>query len=170
MTLNGIPRVYAQTSLVLVMSADSAAGLMSLQDALLNRNVRIALGDPKTSSLGDISAQALTRLNPTYKNRPNLLYAAHSEDIISLIRTGKADVGLVYRVDTINSGRVRVSDEHPVGETVPVQFGQAIVWTCRAELRPVAEQFSNFLMTPRIRKLLVKYGFDSVPLAERTGS
>jgi molybdate transport system substrate-binding protein len=162
MTLNGKPRIYAQTSLVLVMSANSTARLMSFEDALPDRTIRIALGDPRTSSLGEVTALNLAKLSPLYKQRPRILYAPHSEDIIALIQTGKADVGLVYRVDTINSGQVRISDENPMERHIPVQFGQAVVWTCRAALRPVAEQFSNFLMTPRIQKLLIKYGFDPV--------
>lgn len=164
LTLNGRPRIYAQTSLVLVMSSDSQATHISLRDALANRSLRIVVGDPHTSSLGDMTARALSKLNPVYKNRPNILYASHSDDIINLIRTGKADLGLVYRVDSINSGYVRISDEDPFGTFVPIQFGQAVPSTSRASLRAVAEQFSSFLMTPRIQKLLVKYGFDSLPL------
>ena len=164
LTLNGRPRIFAQTSLVLVMSSDSPAALMSLHDALANRSIRIALGDPQTSSLGDVTARVLAKLSPTYKNRPNIVYASHSDDIMNLIRTGKADVGLVYRVDSINTGYVRISDEDPIGTLVPIQFGQAVASTCRASLRLVAEKFSDFLMTPRIQKLLAKYGFDSTPL------
>ena len=164
LTLNGRPRIYAQTSLVLVMSSDSPSALMSLRDAFQNRSLRIAIGDPQTSSLGDATARALSKLFPTYKSRPNLVYAPHSEEIMDLIRTGKADVGLVYRVDSINSGHVRISDDDPFGTLLPIQFGQAVASTCRASLRAVAEQFSSFLLTPRIQKLLVKYGFDAVPL------
>jgi molybdate transport system substrate-binding protein len=164
LTLNGRPRVYAQTSLILVMSSDSTNTFVSFRDALSNRTTRIALGDPQTSSLGDVTARALTKFYPTYKSRPNILYAPHSEEIMNLIGTGKADVGLVYRVDSINSGHVRISDEDPIGTLLPIQFGQAVVSTCRPSLRSVAEQFSDFLMTPRIQKLLVKYGFDSTPL------
>ena len=163
LTLNGKPRVYAQTSLVLVMAADALASLASFHDALPNRTTRMALGDPRTSSLGVITAQALTRLNPTYKNRSHILYASHSEDIINLIYTGKADVGLVYRIDAINGGQVRISDEAPLGTYPPVQFGQAVVWTCRDTSRGLAKEFSDFMMSPRIQKLLLKYGFDSVP-------
>ncbi len=163
LTLNGGPRVYAQTSLVLVMAVDSLATLVSFHDALPNRTTRIALGDPQTSSLGVITALALTKLNPTYKIRSHILYAPHSEDIMNLIHTGKADVGLVYRVDAINGGQVRISDEAPIGTYVPVQFGQAVVWTCRDTSRGVAKEFSDFMMSPRIQKLLLKYGFDSVP-------
>jgi molybdate transport system substrate-binding protein len=164
LTLDGPPRIYAQTSLVLVMSSDSQASLSSLRDALTNKSLRIALGDPRTSSLGDATERALTKLSPSYKTRPNIVYAAHSEDIMELIRVGKADVGLVYRSDSINSGHVRMSDDDPFGTFVPIQFGLAIASTCRAPLRDAAEKFSSFLMTPRIQKLLVKYGFDSVPL------
>jgi len=164
LTLNGRPRIFAQTSLVLVMSSDSQAAHISFRDALSNRPTRIALGDPQTSSLGDVTVRALTKLYPSYKSRPNIVYAPHSEDIMNLIRTGKADVGLVYRVDSINSGHVRISDEDPIGALVPIQFGQAVAATCRASLRTVADKFSDFLMTPRIQKLLIKYGFDSIPL------
>ena len=83
---------------------------------------------------------------------------------MNLVRTGKADVGLVYRVDAINGGQVRISDETPVGTHVPVQFSQAVVWTCQETARGVAEKFSDFMMSPRIQKLLVKYGFESTQL------
>lgn len=165
LTINGRPRTYAQTSLVLVMSTESLATLVSFHDALPNRATRIALGDPRTSALGDVTARALARVNPTYmdKSRSNIIYAPHSEDIINLIHAGKADVGLVYRVDAINGGQVRISDESPAGSYVPVQFGQAVVWTCREGARGIAKDFSDFLMTPRVQKLLIKYGFDSMP-------
>ncbi|HSF09584.1 MAG TPA: molybdate ABC transporter substrate-binding protein [Nitrospirales bacterium] len=164
LTLNGRPRIYAQTSLVLVMSSNSPALFVSLHDALSNQSTRIALGDPQTSSLGDVTARVLTKFYPTYKSRPHILYGAHSEDIMNLIRMGKADVGLVFRVDSISNGHIRISDENPIGAYVPILFGQAVVWTCRDSLRSTAEQFSDFLMTPRIQKLLVLHGFDSIPL------
>lgn len=127
-----------------------------------NQTTRIALGDPETSYLGDVTARLLTKRYPTYKSRSHILYAPHTEDIVNLIRTGKADVGLVYRANIINSSYVRISDENPIGTIVSIQFGQAVVSTCRASVRSVAEKFSDFMMTPRVQKLLVKYGFESV--------
>ena len=160
LTLNGRPRTYAQTSVVLVMSADSPATMVSFRDAFATQSIRIALGDPETSHLGEVTARALTKLYPTYKSRSHLIYAPHTEAIVNLIRTGQADVGLVYRANIINSRYVRISDEAPIGTGVPIQFGQAVVSNCRASLRSVAGQFSDFMMTPRIQKLLVQYGFD----------
>ena len=57
-------------------------------------------------------------------------------------------------------GQVRIIDETPGGTYTPVRFGQAIVWTCRDESRGAAEQFSEFFKSPRIQKLLLKYGFE----------
>jgi molybdate transport system substrate-binding protein len=145
------------------MPAASPALFVSFGDVLPNRAIRVALADPRTSSLGDITARALARLDPAYKDRSNLLHARDSEDIVTLLSTGEADVGIVYRVDAISSGHVRIIDEAPAGSYMPVQFGEAIVWTCREASRPVAEAFLDFMTSPRIQKLLVQYGFDPVP-------
>jgi molybdate transport system substrate-binding protein len=163
LTLNGGPRVIAQTSLVLVMSTASQATSVSFHDALPNRAIRIALVDPRTSALGEITARALTKLDPAYINRSRFLHAQHSDDVVDLVGGGEAEVGIVYRVDAINSGQVRIIDEAPAGRHIPVQFGQAVVWTCRNASRDVAEDFFDFMMSPRVQKLLLKYGFDSVP-------
>jgi molybdate transport system substrate-binding protein len=165
LTLNGPARMLAQTSLVLVMSSDSPATFVSFPDALADRATRIALGDPAMSYLGEVTAHALTKISPTYKT--HVLYAPHTEDILRLIRTGQADVGVVYRANVINHGDVRISDENPFGAEVQVEFGQAVVATCRASVRVVADQFSDFLTTPRVIKLLEKYGFD--PPSSATG-
>ena len=129
----------------------------------LNRAVRIALVDPKTSALGEITARALTKLDPAYKNHFHLLHAQHSEDIVNLVRTGKAEVGIVYRVDAINSGQVRIIDEAPAGSTRRSSSGKR--WCGPVGTHPVsvAEEFFDFIMSPRIQKLLLKYGFDPVP-------
>lgn len=166
LTLNGGLRTYAQTSLVLVMSATSHAIQASFHDVLLNRGSRIAVGDLETSAVGGITARVLRRLDPAYKSHFRLLQAQDNEEIVNLVHTGKADVGIVYRVDAINhSGQAHIIDETPGGVYIPVQFGQAVVWTCRDASRHVAEEFFDFIASPRIQKLLLKYGFDSVPSA-----
>lgn len=162
LTLNGGPRIYAQTSLVLVMSTTSPATAISFHDVLPNRALRIAVADPKTSALGPITTRALAKLDPALKNRLRLLYAQHSEDIVNLVRTGKADAGIVYRVDAINGGQVRIIDEAPGGAQTLVQLGQAVVWTCRNASLNVAEQFVDFIMSTRIQKLLPHYGLEPV--------
>lgn len=166
LTLNGGPRVFAQTSLVLVMATASTATAISFREALPNRSTRLALGDPKTSALGALTARALAKADPAHRIGFHPLHAEHSEEIMNLIHTGKADAGIVYRVDAINNGQVRIIDETPAGVHTPVRFGHAVVWTCRESSRDVADAFFDFLLTPRIQKLLLQYGFEPVPSIE----
>lgn len=162
LTINGGPRVFAQTSLVLVMATSASATSVSFHDGLPNLATRIALVDPKTSALGEITARSLAKMGLASKNSASVLYAEHSDAVVNLVTTGKADVGIVYRVDAIKNGKVRIIDETPAGKHIPVQFGQAVVWTCRNEVRPAAEEFFKFIASPRIQKLMLKYGFDPV--------
>ncbi|MDR4462196.1 MAG: molybdate ABC transporter substrate-binding protein [Nitrospirales bacterium] len=160
LTLNGGPRIYAQTSLVLVMSATSRVMPVAFHEAQPNGATRMVLGNPKTSSLGEITVRALTKFDPAYKSRFKLLQAEHAGDIMNLIHTGKADLGIVYRVDAINNPDVRIIDENPGSTPTPVRLGEAVVWTCRKASLPVAKEFFDYMMSSRIQKLLLKYGFD----------
>jgi molybdate transport system substrate-binding protein len=162
LTLSGGPRIYAQTSLVLVMSVTSLATPTSFHEVLPNRAARLAVADPKVSTLGEITARALTKLDPGYKNHFHLLHARQNEDIVNLVYAGKAHAGLVYRADAINSGQVRIIDEAPGGTYTPVQFGEAVVSTCREASLSVAGKFLDFMTSSRIQRLLLKYGFESV--------
>lgn len=161
LTINGGPRVYAQTSLVLVSSAASPTIAASFRD--VNAGTRLAIADPRVSDLGAITSRAIGKLDPAYRTHFNVRYAHHGEGILALLHSGEADMGIVYRVDAINSGQVRIMDEDPAGTQTPVPFGEAVVSTCRKETMKVAEDFYNFVASPRIQKLLLKYGFDPVP-------
>ncbi|HEU4686470.1 MAG TPA: molybdate ABC transporter substrate-binding protein [Nitrospira sp.] len=172
LTLGKGVQVYARTSLVLVMSEASRTTSASFNDSLPDRTVRLAIGDPKTSSLGELSERVLAKMYPGYKRRFQLIHAPHSEEILDLLRGGQADMGLLYRVDALNHGQLwivdEVSTENHKNQT-PVLFGQAMVATCREESRKVAEDFLDFMMSPRIQKLLVQYGFDPI-MSRGTGT
>ena len=167
LTLLGGPRQYAQSSLVLVMP--SAATAISFSQAWANGTLRVALVDPKASSLGVIAVKALKEIDSLFQYRPRLLPVHHTDDVVRLVGTGQADIGVVYRADAINSGQVRIIDEAPAGRSIPVVFAQSVVSTCRQDSLHAAEQFVDFMMSPRIQKLLLKYGFDAIPTKATLG-
>jgi molybdate transport system substrate-binding protein len=169
LTLLGGPRQYAQTSMVVVMSSASAATSVSFGDASLPGARRVALVDPKASSVGVISVRALKQIDLLAHHHAHLVPAPHTDEVVRLVSGGDADLGIVYRADAINSGQVRIIDEAPAGRSIPVLFGQAVVATCRQGSLQAAEQFANFMMSPRIQKLLLKYGFDAIPTKATTG-
>lgn len=88
LTLNGGAQTYAQTSLVLVMSTTSQAASVSFRDALPDHAIRVALVDPKTSAMGEVTARALTKVDPASRSRSRILHAQHSDDVMNLVSTG----------------------------------------------------------------------------------
>lgn len=168
LTLLGGPRQYAQTSLVVVMSSASPATVVSVETPARGP-LRVALIDPKASSLGAIAVKALKQMDLSAHQHARIIPALHTDEVVRLVSGGEADVGVVYRADAINSGEVRIIDEAPAGRSIPVIFGQAVVSTCRRDSLQAAEQFVNFMMSPRIQKLLLKYGFDAMPTKATMG-
>ena len=169
LTLFGGPLRYAQTSMVVVMSSASAATVISVSEASSHGALRVALVDPKGSSVGAIAVKALKQMDPVAHHHARLIATPNTDEVVRLVSGGEADVGVVYRADAINSGLVRIIDEAPAGRSVPVVFGQAVVSTCREASRKAGEQFLSFMMSPRIQKLLLKYGFDAVPTKATVG-
>ena len=168
MTLLGGPRKYAQSSLVLVMSSASAATAVSFGEPSVKGALRVAIVDPKASSLGAIAVKAVKQMDPLAEHRARLVPAPHTDEVVRLVSGGQAELGVVYRADAINSADVRIIDEALAGRSIPVVFGQAVVSTCRKDSLQAAEQFINFMMSPRIQKLLLKYGFDAMPTQATT--
>lgn len=157
----GDPRIYAETSLVLIAAAQARVSPGSFNKMDGKAVTRIALGDPKTSALGQVTTQLLAKLDPARRLRGRYLYGEHSE-IVGLVSSGEADMGIVYRVDAVNSSTVRIIDEAPAGTHTPVLFGEAVVWTCRHASYDLAKEFMDFMLTPAVQGILQKYGFSPV--------
>jgi molybdate transport system substrate-binding protein len=158
--VEGSKRIYAGTALVLITGAALPASVTSIQD-LHNVSVRrLAIGDPKTSSVGKVATQFLksSQLEPKLKSQ--YVFGEHSRAVLDLVANGEADVGIVYRTDAALSKKVRILDTTPPESHAPVYYGVALPWT--AKNISGATDFVQFLLTPQVQALLQQYGFDRV--------
>ncbi|HZS11421.1 MAG TPA: molybdate ABC transporter substrate-binding protein [Nitrospirales bacterium] len=158
LTLTEHVHLYAQSPLVLVMASSPNASIPSWVSLGGNRPVRIGVGDPRTS-FGRITARALFK-NGSRFAKSSFRHAIHTDDIVNLVDSGAVDVGVVYRADAIRNGQVRIVDEQPTGDELPVRFAGSVIRTCGPHACAIANQFMAFLQTPRIQMLLLKYGFE----------
>jgi len=160
LVIKGTKRVYAGTSLVLITATDFPAPVGSIRDLSSVPIRRIAIGDPKTSSIGKVSSQFLkhSKLEPRLKSQ--YVFGEHSRAILDLVAHGEAEVGIVYRTDAVMSKDVRILDTAPVGSHTVVQYGVALPWT--AKNISGASDFIAFLQTAQVQTLLQEYGFDRV--------
>ncbi len=156
--IQGTKRIYAGTSLVLITSPVLPAPVRSIEDLHSVPVRRIAVGDPKTSSVGKVAAQFLkfSKLDPTLKSQ--YVYGEHSRAVLDLVAKGEAEIGVVYKTDAITDSHVRILDTAPAESHSPIHYGVAIVWTARN--LSGAGDFIEFLLSSRTQDELKKYGFD----------
>ena len=156
--IQGTTRTYAGTSLVLITSTGLPAPIASIQDLRTVPVRRIAIGDPKSSSVGKVAAQFLTysKLEPALKT--HYVYGEHSRAVLDLVVNGEAEIGIVYRTDAVANEHVRILDTVPVGSHTPIRYGVAAVWT--AKNISGAGDFIEFLLTPQIQNQFKEHGFD----------
>lgn len=156
--IQGTKRAYAGTSLVLITSTTSPAPIDSIEDLHTVPVRRIAIGDPKTSSIGKVATQFLkySKFEPHLKSQ--YVFGEHSRAVLDLVAQGEAEIGIVYRTDAISDRRVRILDTAPADSHTPVRYGVVAVWT--AKNISGAGDFIEFLLTPQIQAQLKDYGFD----------
>ena len=158
--IQGTKRAFAGTSLVLITGAALPAPVRTIHDLETVPVRRIAIGDPKTSSVGKVAAQFLkySKLEPKLKSQH--VFGEHSRAVLDLVAKGEAEVGVVYRTDAASNDKVRILDTAPVESHTPVRYGVAAVWT--AKNVSGAGDFIEFLLAPQTQALFQEYGFDRV--------
>jgi molybdate transport system substrate-binding protein len=158
LVIEGSKRVYAGTSLVLITGRTLPAPIASIQDLHTVPIRRIAIGDPKTSSVGKVAAQFLkyAKLEPQLKSQ--YVFGEHSRAVLDLVSKGEAEIGVVYRTDAISDANVRIIDTAPADSHTAVRYGVAAVWT--AKNISGAGDFIEFLLSAPVQAQLKEYGFD----------
>lgn len=158
--IQGTKRAFAGTSLVLITGVALPAPVGTIHDLETVPVRRIAIGDPKTSSVGKVAAQFLkySKLEPKLKSQ--YVFGEHSRAVLDLVAKGEAEVGVVYRTDAASNDKVRILDTAPVESHTPVRYGVAAVWT--AKNVSGAGDFIEFLLAPQTQALFQEYGFDRV--------
>ena len=159
--IQGTKRAYAGTSLVLITSTTHPAPIASIQDLRTVPVRRIAVGDPKSSSVGKVAAQFLTYNKLDLPLKSHYVFGEHSRAVLDLVAKGEAELGVVYRTDAVSNANVRILDTATADSHAPIRYGVTAVWTSKNISG--AGDFIESLLTPEIQTLLQKNGFDRVP-------
>lgn len=158
--IQGTKRAFAGTSLVLITGSALPAPVGTIHDLHTVPVRRIAIGDPKTSSVGKVAVQFLKHSKLESVLKSQYIFGEHSRAVLELVAKGEAEVGVVYRTDAVFHDDVRILDTAPAESHTPVQYGVAAVWT--AKNISGAGDFIEFLLTPKTQTLFQEYGFDRV--------
>lgn len=148
--LDGAPVVFARNRLALVVPADNPAGITELAD--LDRADYVAC--TASAPCGRLAAGLLASAGVTRRARS---LEVDVKAVLTKVRLGEADAGLVYASDVVAAGEdVR---EVPLPAVVSTSYQVGVTEDARATR--LARRFVALVLSPQGQRVLARAGFDA---------
>lgn len=144
--------VVAHNSMTIAVGPGNPKRIRRLAD-LASPRVRLALGAP-TVPAGRYARQIFAKSGVTV--RP-MLAEVDARSVLSRVRTGQADAGIVYITDLKSAGAAASSVPIPAEQNVTATYQAAVVK--KSEQQDVARSFVTWLTTPEARSVARSQGF-----------
>jgi molybdate transport system substrate-binding protein len=145
-------RAFAYGSMTIAVAPGNPRRIHRLSD-LARPGLRVVLGGPVVP-VGRYAAQVLARAGVTVHPSSE---EADARTVLTRVRTGVADAGIVYVSDMRSAGVAAMSVPIPVQQNVAATYFAAPVRASTHET--AAKDFVTWLGTPTARAILRKYGF-----------
>ena len=142
--------------IVLVAAAGSGVPVRGWEDLAGPAVRRLAMGTPETVPCGQYAKEVLEHLGLWEGVRGKLVFAKDVLQVVSYVKTGNADAGIVFLTDSRDPA-LRVVAEAPSGSHRPVVYPAAVVRSSRHAR--LAREFLSFLAGPEAMAVFSRYGF-----------
>jgi len=162
----GSERTLARTSLSLIVPANNPGNVKSLQDIKGAKVRRIALGDPKTISVGKESVDALKKAGLWESVKDRVQFVREAATLKTVVAEGKSHASLVYTSclqETHDPGKepkklpIKTICEIPLDLYNPVAIvGVAVASGAAGD---AGRQFIAYCARPASQKIFEKWGF-----------
>jgi len=123
--------------------------------ALAPTDARIATGDPAHVPVGRYAQAALSSLGLWDTVAPRLARADNVRAALVLVERGEAPLGITYRTDALQSGKVRVVALFPANSHPPIRYPTALLQGAG----PAAQRFQEHLFSTAAQAALRDAGF-----------
>jgi len=165
--LPGTAVAYATVPLVLIVPESLVEAPASLDAAVRNPRLRIAVADPLLTVLGEQTAQALRFKGLPAAATSRLDLAADANGAVDHLLNGQADVAIVFGPDAAaRSEQVRVVEEIRDGDMTATVHSMAMERSCPD--RALCREFLSFIQTPESHALLRRLGYGPPPQGARS--
>jgi len=153
-------RVVARNALVLIVPADSAGDIRSVDDLTSPAMRKLAIGEPKTVPAGQYAEQALKSLKLLDNLRDRIIFASNVRQVLDYVERGEVSAGFVYLTDATQAGQqVRIVATIDAKLHDPIVYPAAVVKA--SPQAAAASGFLDFLATPAARSVLQKHGVET---------
>ncbi|KLI31615.1 molybdate ABC transporter substrate-binding protein [Brachyspira hyodysenteriae] len=146
-----------ENKVVLISPTNSALNIKSFTD-ITNANVtKVGLGEPKSVPVGQYSEEILSNLSILDAVKQKAVYGSDVRNVLSWVRTGEVDCGIVYATDAQIANDINIIAEAPEGTHKKVIYPIAIVKG--SENKEEAQKFINYISTDKAAEAFKDYGF-----------
>jgi molybdate transport system substrate-binding protein len=160
--LPGTKRPYAEVPLVMVVPEALVDAPTSFDALAKNQTLRVAVGDPDLTTLGQKTRQLLTTLGVWRHVESRLDRASDTRSVLDHLLNGQADVGILFGPDAMQeSQRIRIVAVSESGTIPPVIHSMAMERYCPN--RALCEEFLNFIQSAEAQAELKRLGYASPP-------
>lgn len=160
--LPGTKRPYAEVPLVMVVPEALVDAPTSFEALGGNETLRIAVGDPELTTLGQKTKQHLTTLGLWGQVEGRLDKASDTRSVLDHLLNGEADVGIVFGPDAVQeSQRIRIVAVSERGTFPPIIHSMAMERYCPN--RALCEEFLTFIQSAEAQTALKRLGYTSPP-------
>ena len=158
--LPGTRRSYAEVPLVMIVPESLVEAPASFEALAQDRALRIAIGDPQLTVLGQKTKELLTALGIWTIVEKRLDRATDPRSVLDHVLNGQADVGILFGPDAVReSQRVRVVAVSESGTVQPVVHSIAMERYCPN--RALCAEFLEFVQSLDAQAVLKRLGYAS---------
>jgi molybdate transport system substrate-binding protein len=155
--LAGSRKDLLENSLVIIVPTGSALTMTSATQLADPKIKKIALGETKIVPAGIYAKEYLTKIGIWTQVEPRVIPLENVRAALAAVETGNVDAGIVYKTDALHSKKVKIAYEVPIAEGPAIVYPAAVVQSSKQVL--AAKKFLEYLSTPDVLKIFVKYGF-----------
>jgi molybdate transport system substrate-binding protein len=160
--LPGTKRPYAEVPLVMVVPEALVDAPASFEDLAKNATLRIAVGDPELTTLGQKTMQLLTTLGVWGRVEGRLDKASDTRSVLDHLLNGEADVGILFGPDAVQeSQRIRIVAVSERDTIPPIIHSMAMERYCPN--RTLCQEFLDFIQSAEAQAELKRLGYTSPP-------
>ena len=165
--LPGTKRPYAEVPLVMIVPEALVDAPTSFEALGTNETLRIAVGDPELTTLGQKTRQLLTSVGVWEQVERRLDQASDTRSVFDHLLNGEADVGIVFGPDAVEeSQRIRIVAVSERGTFPPIIHSMAMERYCPN--RALCEEFLAFIQSAEAQAELKRLGYTSPPQIQST--
>jgi len=144
---------------IVLWSATMDATQMTLESLLDAGITRIAIANPRHAPYGKRAEEALRSSGLWEKVEPKLVYGENIAHTAQFVQSGNAQVGIIALALAVNPGLAGKGGYWLIPDKLHEPLEQGFIITKRAEGKPLAKRFSDYMSSKSARAVMTKYGF-----------